>query len=120
MTSRACRAHCLSLCERVQKSGEKARGEMSIVGYLTIEDHNASLGASSSLPLPKLMSQLRGRRGFGSADSVAILAFSKVSRGGRRERADPEILAYLNSVMQNLFLFFFYFLNEHRKYNPCT
>lgn len=32
--------------------------EMSIVGCPTIKDNNASLGASSSLPLPKLSSQL--------------------------------------------------------------
>lgn len=40
-----------------------------------LNDHNTSVGASSRLPLPRLLSQLWERRGFGCADSMAISAF---------------------------------------------
>lgn len=76
---------------------------MSIVGYPTIKDHNASLGASSSLPLPRLSSQSeRVGWGFRSADSMAISAFQEYSRSAKRELTQTSCL-FIN-MMQKLFL----------------
>jgi len=53
-------------------------GKSCIVGCPTIKAHDASPGATSRLPLPRLViSALRGWRGFGSADSTAIAALQE-------------------------------------------
>lgn len=85
--------HCR---EQGAENGETARREMSVVGFPAIKDHNASLGASSSLfqftSSKTVISALRGVGVFGSADFMAVSAFQELARSTKRELTQTSCL----------------------------